>query len=89
MGDMGRRRTPGCTELTYRLFLEPLLGYIDEILTYRQAGETLTIIVPEFISNNRLAAALHMNTADLLPNHLVRQPGIVIINVPYHGKKTE
>jgi hypothetical protein len=71
----------------YRLFLEPLLGYINEILAHRQVGETLTIIVPEFISNNRLAAALHMNTADLLRTHLVRQPGIVIINVPYHEQK--
>jgi hypothetical protein len=71
----------------YRLFLEPLLGYINEILAVRQAGETLTIIVPEFISSNRLTAALHMNTADLIRSHLVRQPGIVIINVPYHEQK--
>jgi K+ transporter len=71
----------------YRLFLEPLLGYINEILKVRQTGETLTIIVPEFISNNRRAAGLHMNTADLLRTHLVRQPGIVIINVPYHEEK--
>jgi hypothetical protein len=27
---------------------------------------------------------LHMNTADLLRKHLKRQPGIVIISVPYH-----
>lgn len=68
----------------YRLFLEPLLAYIAEILQHRQVGETLTIIVPEFISNNRLAAALHTNTAALLRSRLTRQQGIVIINVPYH-----
>jgi amino acid transporter len=68
----------------YRLFLEPLLDYIVEILKSRQPGETLTIIVPEFISNNRLAAALHTNTAELLRKHLKRQQGIVITNVPYH-----
>jgi hypothetical protein len=68
----------------YRLFLEPLLGYIADIARQRQQGETITIVVPEFVSNNRLTAALHTNTAELLRNQLKRQHGIVIINVPYH-----
>ncbi len=72
----------------YRLFLEPLLGYINEISRNRQPGETITIVVPEFISTNRLTGALHTNTADLLRSHLRRQPGIVIINVPYHVHET-
>ncbi len=67
----------------YRLFLEPLLEYISEISKRRQPGETLTIVVPEFISNNMLSSALHTNTADLLRSQLKRQEGIVIINVPY------
>ncbi|MFN8433755.1 MAG: APC family permease [Anaerolineales bacterium] len=67
----------------YRLFLEPMLEYINEISARRQPGETLTIVVPEFISNNMLGAALHTNTADLLRSQLKRQEGIVIINVPY------
>jgi hypothetical protein len=73
----------------YRLFLEPLLGYIAEVLRYRQVGETITIIVPEFVPNSRLTTALHMNTADLLRSHLKRQQGIVIINVPYHVHKID
>ena len=68
----------------YRLMLEPLLDYIAEILKNRQPGETLTIIVPEFIPDNRLAAALHTNTAELLRKSLKRQQGIVVTNVPYH-----
>jgi hypothetical protein len=68
----------------YRLFLEPLLEYINDISERRQPGETLTIVVPEFISNNSLSSALHTNTADLLRSQLKRQEGIVIINVPYH-----
>ena len=73
----------------YRLFLEPLLGYITEIMKQRQTGETITIVVPEFVSNNRLAGALHTNTADLLRSHLKRQEGIVIISVPYHVHENE
>jgi amino acid transporter len=71
-------------ESPYRLFLEPLLGYITDISQKRQPGETLTIVVPEFVSESRVTAALHMNTADLLRSQLKRQHGIVIINVPYH-----
>jgi len=71
----------------YRLFLEPMLEYITEISERRQHGETLTIVVPEFISNNMLSGALHTNTADLLRSQLKRQEGIVIINVPYHLKE--
>jgi amino acid transporter len=68
----------------YRLFLEPLLAYISELADQRQTGETMTIVVPEFVSESRITAALHMNTAELLRKQLMRQPGIVIINVPYH-----
>ncbi|MBP6179002.1 MAG: APC family permease [Anaerolineales bacterium] len=73
----------------YRLFLEPLLEYIAEISDHRQPGETITIIVPEFISNNRITAALHTNTAELLRNHLKRQEGMVIIDVPYHVRERD
>jgi hypothetical protein len=68
----------------YRLFVEPLLGYIADIAHQRQPGETITIIVPQFISNNRLSSALHMNTADLLRSQLINQPGIVVTSVAYH-----
>lgn len=68
----------------YRLLLEPLLEYITEIARKRQPGETLTIVVPEFISNSPITGTLHTNTADLLRSQLKRQHGIVIINVPYH-----
>ena len=68
----------------YRLFLEPLLGYIAEIAKQRQPGETITIVVPEFVAESRLTEVLHTNTADLLRSQLKRQHGIVIINVPYH-----
>ena len=68
----------------YRLFLEPLLEYIADIADQRQPGETITIVVPEFVSNNRLSSPLHTNTAELLRSQLKNQQGIVITNVPYH-----
>lgn len=68
----------------YRLFIEPILAYIADVARQRQSGETITIVVPEFVSENQLTAALHTNTADLLRSQLKRMHGIVIINVPYH-----
>lgn len=68
----------------YRLFIEPLLGYIADIAQQRQPGETITIVVPEFVSNSRLSGALHTNTADLLRSQLKNRHGIIITSVPYH-----
>jgi amino acid transporter len=68
----------------YRLFLEPLLEYIADISDQRQPGETITIVVPEFVSNNRITGTLHTNTAEILRSQLKNQHGIVITNVPYH-----
>jgi amino acid transporter len=73
----------------YRLFVEPLLGYIADIAQQRQPGETITIVVPEFVSNNRLNSALHTNTAELLRSQLKNQHGIVITSVPYHVHEEE
>jgi hypothetical protein len=67
----------------YRLFLEPLLGYIDEILASRQANETITIVVPQFVASKRVYMALHMQTAEMLRRELLSTPGVVITEVPY------
>lgn len=68
----------------YRLFIEPLLEYVADIAERRQPGETITIVVPEFVSNNRMTGALHTNTAEIMRSQLKNQHGIVITNVPYH-----
>jgi amino acid transporter len=68
----------------YRLFVEPLLEYIADVAEQRQPGETITVVVPEFVSDNRFSGALHTNTANILRDQLKNQHGIVITNVPYH-----
>jgi len=67
----------------YRLFLEPLLNYINEILSCRQPNETITIIVPHFVPEKRIHNALHMQTAEMLRRELLTTPGVVITEVPY------
>jgi amino acid transporter len=73
----------------YRLFVEPLLEYIATIAEHRQPGEIITVVVPEFVSTNRLTAPLHTNTAEILRGQLKNQHGIVITNVPYHVHENE
>ncbi|MFZ5904837.1 MAG: APC family permease [Chloroflexota bacterium] len=71
----------------YRLFIEPLLDYVDEILARRQPNEVITIVVPQFVAGSPMENALHMNTADLLRKELLSTPGVVITDVPYQVSK--
>jgi hypothetical protein len=70
-------------ESPYRLMLEPLLEYIDQLDRHRQPNETITVVVPQFVPKHRMESALHMRTADILRMALLHRPGIVITDVPY------
>jgi amino acid transporter len=70
-------------ESPYRLFLEPLLEYIEEVASARQPGEIITIVVPQFVPSGNAANLLHMRTADYLRRALLSKPGIMVTNVPY------
>lgn len=70
-------------ESPYRLLVEPLLQYIEEILARRQPGEIVTIVVPQFVSQHWWTNLLHMNTANLLRMALLFKRNLVITNAPY------
>lgn len=67
----------------YRLLLEPLLAYIEEIASKRQPNEIITIVVPQFVPKRWYHNLLHTQTALWLRLALLFQPGIVITDVPY------
>ena len=67
----------------YRLLLEPLLDYIEEIADYRQPNEIITIVVPQFVPRHWYNNLLHTQAAVLLRLALLFKPGIVITDVPY------
>jgi len=71
----------------FRLFIEPLLEYIEEIIENRQPNETITIVVPQFLPSKRWHRALHMRTADVLRQELLSKHGVVVTDVPYHVHK--
>ncbi len=71
-------------ESPFRLFIEPLLEYIEDIVDQRQPNETITIVVPQFMPSKRWHYALHMRTADVLRQELLSKHGVVVTDVPYH-----
>jgi amino acid transporter len=71
-------------ESPYRLFLEPLLEYIEEVAAHRQPNEVITVVVPQFVPKHWWSNLLHTQTAILLRLVLLFKPGIVVTDVPYH-----
>jgi hypothetical protein len=67
----------------FRLLIEPLLEYIEEIIENRQPNETITIVVPQFLPSKRWHQALHMRTANVLRQELLSKHGVVVTDVPY------
>lgn len=67
----------------YRLFIEPLLQYIEEIDKNRQPNEIINIVVPQFIPTHQINGILHARTADTLRKVLLSRKDIVIMEVPY------
>ncbi|MEN6529340.1 MAG: APC family permease [Anaerolineaceae bacterium] len=67
----------------YRLFLEPLLEYIDKISTVMAPNEIITLVVPQFVPRHWWTNFLHMRTAETLRKALLHRKNIVITEVPY------
>ncbi|MBP1703148.1 MAG: Amino acid permease-associated region [Chloroflexi bacterium] len=67
----------------YRMLMEPLLEYVQELTRIRQTGEVITIIVPQFVPAKGWQNLLHTQTAFWLRNALFNIPDVVIIEVPY------
>jgi hypothetical protein len=67
----------------FRLLLEPLMEYIQEIAARRQPNEMITIVVPQFVPRRWWQNLLHTQTATWLRFALLFKPGIVITDVPY------
>ena len=68
----------------YRLFIEPLLEYLENVIEHRQPNETITVVVPQFMPSKRWHNVLHMQTANVLRSELLNRHGVVVTDVPYH-----
>ena len=67
----------------YRVFLEPLLEYIDKLAAVQVGSEVITIVVPQFIPKHWWTNILHARTAETLRKALLHRSNIVITEIPY------
>ncbi|HPH96442.1 MAG TPA: APC family permease [Anaerolineaceae bacterium] len=73
-------------ESEYRLLMEPLLDYIEQVRELCKENEILTVVVPQFIAGKWWSNFLHMNTADQLRKVMLNDKDLVIVEVPYQVK---
>jgi amino acid transporter len=70
-------------ESPYRSLSRPLLAYIDTVHELFP-GDTVTVILPEFVVAHWWEHILHNQTAFRLKTALFFRPGIVVTSVPQH-----
>jgi hypothetical protein len=70
-------------ESPYRSLIGPMLAYIDTIRE-RHPGDTITLVLPEFLVAHWWEYFLHNQTAFRLKAALLFRPGIVVSDVPQH-----
>ena len=70
-------------ESPFRSLNGPLLAYIDA-LKESNPGDTITVVLPEYVPSHWWEHLLHNQTALRLKAALLFHPGIVVTNVPYH-----
>jgi amino acid transporter len=70
-------------ESPFRSLMGPLLAYVDEIKA-DYPHDTITVVLPEFVSSHWWEQLLHNQTSLRIKAALLFHPGIVVTNVPYH-----
>jgi amino acid transporter len=70
-------------ESPYRVFIRPLLAYIDAIDRQRN-DDTLVVVLPELVATRWWHHVLHNQAALRLKAALLFRPGTVVMNVPHH-----
>ena len=70
-------------ESPYRVLIGPLMSYLDEVEKQRP-GDTITVVLPEFVAHHLWEHILHNQTALRLKAALLFRPGTVVTSVPYH-----
>ena len=68
----------------YRDFLTPLIEYIEEVNNIEFPDCTITVVIPEIVTDNLATSILHNKTAFLLRQRLRKYLDIIIIEIPFH-----
>jgi len=69
-------------ESPYRELVGPLVTFIEQL--HAEKGDTLMVVLPEFVPAHLYELPLHNQTAWRLRTALWTHPGIIVTTVPYH-----
>lgn len=79
--DFGMRLT--VIESPYREVIRPVCDYVRSI-ERKSCDDVITVIVPEFAPESLPDTMLHDQTSFWLKQTLFGEPGVIIVDVPYH-----
>jgi hypothetical protein len=67
----------------YRLIVQPLLDFIDEI-NRQDPSELVTVVLPELVPKHWVEHVLHNQVALRMKLGLLTRPGTAVTSMPYH-----
>jgi amino acid transporter len=68
----------------YRAVVTPLLKNIELIANSAGKDEKITVIVPQFVTNERFGEILHNHTSFFIRETLLKNDNIIVSTFPYH-----
>jgi len=71
----------------YRLVIQPLIDFIDELAEGKGPNDYITILIPEFETKKWWHRLLHNQTGLILRTLLILKKNVIVSTVPFHLKK--
>lgn len=71
----------------YRLVIQPIINYIEQLEKEKDPKDFITIIIPEFETKKWWHRLLHNQTGWILRTLLILKENVVVSTIPYHLKK--
>lgn len=71
----------------YRLTIQPLLDYVEELKKKKNPQDYITVVIPEFETKKWWHRLLHNQTGWILHAMLVLKKNVNVITIPYHLNK--
>ncbi len=68
----------------YRAVVTPLLRNIELIANSTAKDEKITVVVPQFVTNERFGEVLHNHTSFFIRETLLKNDNIIVSTYPYH-----
>ncbi len=71
----------------YRLTIQPLLDYVDDLQKRKNPQDYITVVIPEFETKKWWHRLLHNQTGWILHAMLVLKKNVSVVTIPYHLNK--